>query len=417
MIGIKGSGMSALACILHDSGYQVTGSDVEETFFTEASLKERNIPIYPFSPSNIKDEQLVIAGNAFKDEHPEVSEAIKKADKFYRYHDFLGEWLSSKTSVAISGAHGKTSTTGLMSTVFDRILPTSYLIGDGTGKGNANTTHFIFEACEYRRHFHAYKPDYAVITNIDFDHPDYYSSLEDVEDAFIQFAHGVKKGVVVCGDDLHTKNLTNLIPCYRYGIEDGNDVQAKNISVENGITHYDLWKDGEFVTHVTVPLVGRHHVQNSLAVLTVSLLEGLEIEKVKKALMEYRGVKRRFQVIQDGEYVVVDDYAHHPTEIRATMDTARLTYPTQKLVAIFQPHTFTRTQTFLDEFAESLKLADAVYLCPIFGSAREQKGDLDITDLQNKIPNSHILTEVNVKDLLDEKDSVLLFMGAGEVGS
>lgn len=416
MIGIKGSGMSALACILHDNGYHVTGSDVEETIFTERSVRERNISISSFSPANITEDVWVIAGNAFSDEHPEVQEAKQKAKRFFRYHEFIGNWwMPNKISVAISGAHGKTSTTGLMSTVFQDAVSTSYLIGDGTGKGVKDTTHFVFEACEYRRHFLAYKPDYAVITNIDFDHPDYFSSLEDVTNAFQQFANGVKKALIVCGDDKQTNHISSPVPIYRYGLQDGNDLQAKDITVQQGCTVFSLWKQGENLGNVTIPMVGTHHIQNTLSVIMVGLLEGFSLERMQASLVTHKGTQRRFQTIHEEQYLVIDDYAHHPTEIRATLETARLKYPEKKIVAIFQPHTFTRTKTFLQEFADSLQDADSVYLCPIFGSAREQKGELSIVDLQEKVENSRILEEHSVSQLLQEKEAVLLFMGAGDI--
>src|SRR5690625_2360179 len=183
-IGIKGTGMSALAHILHDSGEKVQGSDVEKRFFTQDALEEKNIPIYPFSKSNIQDEYIIIAGNAFSDDHIEVKEALDRGVTFYRYHEFLGEWLKQYTSIAVTGTHGKTSTTGLLSHVLNKSIHISYLIGDGTGKRHVESQYFVFEVCEYRRHFLQYQPDYAVMTNIDFDHPDYFTSIEDVFDAF-----------------------------------------------------------------------------------------------------------------------------------------------------------------------------------------------------------------------------------------
>jgi len=415
MIGIKGSGMSALACILHDNGYSITGSDIEETIFTEESLRERNIPIYPFTPANIAEEQIIIAGNAFPDTHEEVAEALKKAKVFYRYHEFLGEWVNKHISIAISGTHGKTSTTGMMSCVFNDVYKTSYLIGDGTGKGTPDSTHFIFEACEYRRHFLAYQPDYAVVTNVDFDHPDYFSSLEDVQNAFTQFASGVKKGLIVCGDNVYAKGIHAEVPTYTYGVTEGNLLQAKNISTNEGHTKIDVWYKNEFIQEMVIPLVGTHHIQNTLAVVMVALLEKLPLDIAQSSLMIYKGVKRRFQTLLTENYVVIDDYAHHPTEISATLETARLTYPTKPIVAVFQPHTYTRMGKFMQEFADSLKGADKVYLCSIFGSAREKVAKLDITDLQKLIPQSEIIEEDNVDRLLKEKEAVLLFMGAGDI--
>ena len=200
-IGIKGTGMSALAQILHDSGEKVQGSDVEKHFFTQTALESKNIPVYSFSEQNITDELTIIAGNAFKDDHVEIKEAMKRGLPFYRYHEFLGEWLKQYTSVAITGAHGKTSTTGLLAHVLNEIGPISYLIGDGTGKGNVDSNYFVFEACEYKRHFLQYEPDYAIMTNIDFDHPDYFASIDDVFQAFQEMANNVKKGIIACGDD------------------------------------------------------------------------------------------------------------------------------------------------------------------------------------------------------------------------
>ena len=163
-IGIKGTGMSALAQILSDSGENVQGSDVEKRFYTQEALEEKNIPILPFSEENIKDDLTIIAGNAFSDDHPEIKAALESGLTFYRYHEFLGNWLKQYTSIAIAGAHGKTSTTGLLAHVLGNTYPISYLIGDGTGKGHVDSEYFVFEACEYRRHFLQYEPDYAVMT-------------------------------------------------------------------------------------------------------------------------------------------------------------------------------------------------------------------------------------------------------------
>lgn len=415
MIGIKGSGMSALACILHDNGYMVTGSDVTEPLFTDVCLREREITLLPFDKQNIEPDQWVIAGNAFGDDHEEVKEAKEKANQFDRYHNFLGRFIQQFTSIAITGAHGKTSTTGLMSAAFSACVPTSFLIGDGTGKGTRDTSHFVFEACEYRRHFHAYQPDYGVITNIDFDHPDYFHSLEDVKEAFETFAKGVKKGLVVCGDDVHTKGIKSSVPLHTYGIESHNNIQATAITVTEGSTTFTLQNEQQVVGQFTIPLVGTHHIQNALAVLAVALLENIPLENVQQAFDSYQGVKRRFQTILKEESVVIDDYAHHPSEINATLETARLSYPNREIVAIFQPHTFTRTAQFMEEFATSLRKADSVYLCPIFGSARETKGNTKIESLQEKISGSRLLHE-NTQPLLDEKrDAVFLFMGAGDI--
>ncbi|MER2048352.1 MAG: Mur ligase domain-containing protein, partial [Solibacillus sp.] len=199
--GIKGSGMSSLAQILFDAGEQVQGSDYETYYFTEQPLRDRGIEILNFDENNIKEGLTVIAGNAFNDDHPELVRARELGVEVIRYHKFLGEYSNRYTSIAITGAHGKTSTTGLMSHVVGGYMPTSYLIGDGTGSGKEDASYFVMEACEYRRHFLAYHPDYAIMTNIDFDHPDYFTSIDDVYDAFQQLALQVNKAIIACGDD------------------------------------------------------------------------------------------------------------------------------------------------------------------------------------------------------------------------
>ncbi len=228
-IGIKGSGMSSLAQILHDSSYKVQGSDVETYFFTEDALHERNISIYPFDENNIKVGMTVIAGNAFPDSHPEIEKAYELGIEVVRYHDFLGEYMQKFISIAVTGSHGKTSTTGLLAHVISGHAPSSYLIGDGTGKGLEDAEYFTFEACEYKRHFLAYSPDYAIMTNIDFDHPDYFKDLDDVLDAFGDMALRVKKAIIACGDDNHLQEIQANVPVVYYGFDESNDFAAKNI--------------------------------------------------------------------------------------------------------------------------------------------------------------------------------------------
>ncbi|SHH68236.1 UDP-N-acetylmuramate--L-alanine ligase [Virgibacillus chiguensis] len=413
-IGIKGTGMSALAQILHDSGENVQGSDVEKRFFTQEALEEKKIPIFPFAESNIKENYTVIAGNAFSDNHLEIKEARRLGVTFYRYHEFLGEWLKQYTSIAVTGAHGKTSTTGLLSHVLSSSFPISYLIGDGTGKGHVDSKYFVFEACEYRRHFLSYEPDYAIMTNIDFDHPDYFTSIDDVFSAFQSMVERVKKGIIACGDDEQLQRIQAKVPVVYYGFTDTNDFQAQNVmETENGTT-FDVFVRNTFYETFSIPMYGNHNVLNALAVIAICHYEGINAECMKH-LASFGGVKRRFTEKRIGNQILIDDYAHHPKEINATIDSARKKYPNKSIVAIFQPHTFTRTKTFLQEFADSLSQADHVYLCDIFGSAREESGQLTIHDLQKLVDNSSLLELTDTKGLQKFADSVLIFMGAGDI--
>ena len=414
-VGIKGAGMSSLAQIMHDLGHEVQGSDIEKYVFTEVALKNKGIKILPFNSDNIKEGMVVIQGNAFPDTHEEIVKAHDLKLDVIRYHDFLGHVIDQYTSVAVTGAHGKTSTTGLLSHVMNGDKKTSFLIGDGTGMGLPASDYFAFEACEYRRHFLSYHPDYAIMTNIDFDHPDYFKDIEDVASAFQSMAHNVKKAIIAWGDDEHLRQLEADVAIYYYGLNKNDDIYADNIQITDKGTQFDVYVNGEYYDQFLSPQYGDHNIQNALAVIAISYLEKMDVKNIKEALETFGGVKRRFNETNVANQVLVDDYAHHPREISATIETARKKYPNKDIVAVFQPHTFSRTQAFLEEFAASLSKADHVYLCEIFGSIRENTGDLTIQDLINRIDGSALIDENNI-DVLEQFDNaVILFMGAGDI--
>lgn len=414
-VGIKGSGMSPLAQILHDMNYHVQGSDIEKYFFTQAPLEQRGISVLPFDKNNIKPGMTVIAGNAYPDEHEEIAEAKNQGLEVIRYHKYLGDFMKNYISIGVSGAHGKTSTTGLLSHVMQGGAPTSFLIGDGTGKGMKDSKYFVFEACEYRRHFLSYSPDYMIMTNIDFDHPDYFADVDDVFSAFQEMAMQVNKAIIACGDDEQLQKMQANVPVLFYGFNEENDFQARNIETTPDGTSFDVLVRNEYYGSFSIPMYGDHTIMNALSVIALCHYEGFDIEVVQAQLKTFTGVKRRFTEKKVQNQVLIDDYAHHPTEIRATLDSASKKYPDREIVAIFQPHTFTRTQTFLDEFADCLRKADHVYLCDIFGSARENHGKLTIQDLQKKIEDATLLDAEDPSKLSRHTDAVLIFMGAGDI--
>ncbi|MGX7198984.1 UDP-N-acetylmuramate--L-alanine ligase [Enterococcus nangangensis] len=415
-VGIKGTGMSSLALILHQKGYRVQGSDIEKYFFTQRDLEKAGIPLLPFSANNIKQDMIVIAGNAFPDTHEEIEEANHLNVPVIRYHDFIGKFIQPYTSISVSGSHGKTSTTGLLAHVLSGVAPTSYLIGDGTGHGDPHAKFFAFEACEYRRHFLAYSPDYSIFTNIDFDHPDYYTNIDDVFNAFQTMANQVKKGIFAYGDDPYLRKIKTGVPVYYYGLKETDDIYATNIERTTEGSAFDVYHGSDFVGHFVLPAFGQHNILNSLGVIAVAYFEKLDMALVAKEMLTFKGVKRRFSEKKVADMVIVDDYAHHPAEIKATIDGARQKYPDKEIIAVFQPHTFSRTIALLDDFAEALDLADKIYLCDIFSSAREKSGNVKIEDLGAKIKKGGtVLKEDNVSPLLDHHDAVAIFMGAGDV--
>jgi UDP-N-acetylmuramate--alanine ligase len=225
----------------------------------------------------------------------------------------------------------------------------------------------------------------------------------------------VKKGIFAYGDDEQLQKIQAKVPVLFYGFGEENDYQAKNIVKTTNGTSFDVFIRNTFYDSFSIPIFGNHSVLNALAVIGLCHYEEIDVEVVKEQLTTFQGVKRRFTEKRFGTQILIDDYAHHPTEIRATIDAARQKYPDREIVVVFQPHTFTRTQAFLEGFADSLQLADKTYLCAIFGSVRENHGKLSIKDLQGKISGSEIISEEDTSVLNAHENSVIIFMGAGDI--
>ena len=415
-IGIKGSGMSSLAQIAYDMGHEVQGSDEETYFFTQEKLEQRNIPMYGYNAENIKEGFEVILGNAFDETHIEYRAAKDLGLKIYTYAQFLGKLLDEIPSIAVTGAHGKTTTSTMVSNIFKHNFVTSFLIGDGTGHGEKNSDYIVAEACEYYRHFLAYHPNYAIVTNIDFDHPDYFNDEHDMFDAFQSFVNQVKDTVVICGDDRLASQLKpSTAKVVTYGFNEGNDYQIKNVKTTSENSEFDVYKNSELLGTFTMAVFGLHDISNATSAIALADICGLSIDEIQQSLGSYQHAERRFTEHKVGTNIVVDDYAHHPSEIKATIDSARRKYSDKQIIAIFQPHTYTRTAKFLNEFAESLLTADKVFLCPIFASVREKEKIVGIEDLQKVTPGSEIIYGEENFDKLNFDNSVILFMGAGNI--
>lgn len=414
-IGIKGTGMASLARILHDKGNTVLGSDIEKETFTQGPLLKAGIKILPFDPANLKTGMTVIKGNAFSDDHPEVRQAKKMGLPILTYPEAVENEVVNHTSIGIAGAHGKTSTTALLSHVLAAVEPTSYLIGDGVGKGIAGDRFFVFEADEYRDHFSAYHPDYAIMTNIDFDHPDYFKDIDDVRASFETYGRQVKKAIFAWGDDANLRKLDVDVPVYYYGTGEKDDFRAKNIKRTPAGSTYDAYFKDQKLGTFTIHLYGEHSILNSLAVLAVAYMEHVDMDQIKKELANFHGVKRRFSETDVAGDKLIDDYAHHPNEIKATIDAARQKFPDKEVVAVFQPHTYSRLAAYIDDFAKTLSRADKVYVTPIFASIREKSGSVSSEDLEAKIPGSEGIDMDSIDKLSQYHDAVVIFMGAGDI--
>ena len=417
-IGIKGTGMSALACFLKDLGYEVKGSDVERHFFTEKGLNERSIEILPYDEKNITKDMIIIKGNVIKEDHPEYLKAKALDLKIYTYQEMITKLTKMFMTITVAGCHGKTTTSTMAYQVLNAIKGANCLIGDGTGIANKENKYFVLEACEYQRHFLSYTPYYAIITNIELDHVDYYKDIDDVIDAFTEYANNAEKMVIACGDDPYTHSLEVNKPIFYYGLDEDNDIIAKDVEyTENGVT-FDVFVEDNYYGHFDLPLYGKHMLLDALAVISLCYYERFDAKEVSKILKTFHAARRRFNETVVGSNVVIDDYAHHPTELKCTIKSARQKYPDKKLIVIWGPHTYSRTKAFKDEYIEILKTVDKAYIMDIY-AARETQGDIDIdiNDIIKAIPNAEHITQDEINKLLDYKDSVLLFMSPNDLTS
>lgn len=419
LAGIKGTGMSALALILNDLGFDVIGyDDAAEHRFTEDKLVERGIKIYTETNDEMDDNTIVVYSPALNiNKHPELIKASNMGLKIYEYQEMLAKLTNKFDTICISGCHGKTTTTSMISHIFDGLGGCNYLIGDGRGQGARSSKKFVLEACEYRRHFLAYNPEYVIITNIDLDHTDYFKNIDDVISAYEEFANKASKMVIACGDNQYTHSLKINPQIYYYGLDDDNDIQAKNVEYSNEGTSFDVFIEGEYYGHFNLPLFGKHMLLNSLAAIALCHYERMDAKEVAKMLKTFKGAERRFKETIIGSNVIIDDYAHHPAEVKVTIKAARQKYPDKKVIAVFKAHTFSRVQEFCDDFVNALNLADKAYIMDI-NYDREDPNDypgVNAYTIIDKLDNGDYIEKGMADKLLEYDNAVILFMSSKEI--
>jgi UDP-N-acetylmuramate--alanine ligase len=427
--------MSALAQIsaqIEDA--TISGSDVEECFFTDSVLERAHIPVLSFSPKNVENADLVVASAAYTNLHPEISRAIELNIPVLTYPQYLGRLLSKKRGISVSGTHGKTSTTAMIGLVMLQAgLDPSIVVGSDVPSigGNAHSgkgEFFLAESCEYRRHFLNYSPEHLVITNIDFDHPDYFKDLDDVISAFAELAKKVpaQGHIYVWEEDPNRKSLISEALFTTFGLSETADVRATEILFQDERSSMKIMIKGEYVGDLTLHVAGRHNIINALATIALCHEIGIPIQVILFNLSLFNGTKRRFEHIGSNKNgaLIVDDYAHHPTEIRTTLEGARLSFPDRRIRAIFQPHTFSRTEKLLQEFSQSFQGADEVVVADIFASAREQEhhtvSSLTLAELIVKqgVKARYIGTLEDIGTYLTKTlgpDDLVITLGAGDI--
>jgi UDP-N-acetylmuramate--alanine ligase len=395
-IGIGGTGLSAIARLLLEMGFTVSGSDRAMSPFAEALQRDGATVHVGHNAVNVVGADWVVRSSAVGDDNPEVQEAKKRNIPVYKRSDFLGRLMEDRVGIAVAGTHGKTTTTGMIAwTLFAMGRDPSFIIGSTltnlktnarAGKGRA----FVIEADEYDRMFLGLKPQIAIVTNLEHDHPDCYPTFDDMRAAFQSFTALLppEGTLIACIDDPEASSLMNE------ALRGGHNVVAYGLQGESTISSSqwmlarntkpntrggfdfdaasNLFPDVQSV-HVSLQVPGKHNVQNALAVLAVVTLLGLPSKKAAEALGEFRGTGRRFEIIGEVNGItVINDYGHHPTEIKATLAAARARYTGRRIVAVWQPHTYSRTQTLFEQFASSFPDADEVVASEVYAS-REPK--------------------------------------------
>jgi UDP-N-acetylmuramate--alanine ligase len=435
-IGIKGAGMAAVAKILQARGVEVSGSDTDEIFFTDQILRQSNIKFYEkFSLKNVPQyADLAVYSTAYNEANNVEFRAAKSMNlPMMSYPEILGGLFNKKMGLAVCGTHGKTTTSAMLAAALKNTNadPTA-VIGSKVlewkssslaGKGDF----FVAEADEYQNKLKYYNPFAVILTSVDWDHPDYFPTFKKYKKVFSDFVAKIPRHgfLVVWGDSAVTNEVACSAQCeiIKYGFLEDNDVICVKSQIDKqkfSVKYSDKYL-GEFETR----LIGDHNILNITAVVAMCYKLNLDMEKVREAIKNFQGTARRFEYIgQRNGAILIDDYAHHPEEIKATLKAASEQYSEKNIITVFHPHTFTRTKVLLSEFSQSFNDADEIIIIDIYGSARESQGGVTSEDLVNLINKydhykaKHISTINETVEYLRDKigpNNVVISMGAGDV--
>ncbi|PIP28094.1 MAG: UDP-N-acetylmuramate--L-alanine ligase [Candidatus Moranbacteria bacterium CG23_combo_of_CG06-09_8_20_14_all_35_22] len=432
MIGIKGSGVIAVVEILHSMGVEITGSDTNEKFFTDEILQKLNIPYFEkFEAKNIpSDVDLVVYSTAYNENNNvEFKEAKRRSLEMISYPEILAKLFNEKYGIAVCGTHGKTTTSAMLAHTLKEIgVDPSAVIGSRVinWEGNALSgkgEFFVAETDEFQNKLRMYNPKGIILTSLDFDHPDTFPNFADYKNAFADFVVRIPKTgfLVVWGDSVDTLEVSKETICQvlTYGFGEENDYKISSLELQK----FEVEHNGKSLGGFEIKLIGKHNILNATAVIAVCHKLNLDLEKVKEALKNFQGTKRRFEYIgQSNGAILIDDYGHHPEEIKATLKGAREIYPQKNIWAVFQPHLYSRTEALLQEFSQSFSDIDHVIVLDIYGSARENDGkvnSLDLVKLINKFDRdkAQYLKTIDeaVKFLQDKigSEDIVIAIGAG----
>lgn len=430
-VGIGGSGMSGIAELLLNQGYTITGSDIRESQ-TTIRLKELGAKIYiGHSEDNIKDADVVVYSSAVKMDNPELVRAKQLNIPIIPRGEMLAELMRFKYGIAVAGSHGKTTTTSMIGTILGLSgLDPTVVIGGKLSAFGSNAKlgrgeFLVAESDESDGSFLRLTPTIVTINNIDIEHIGFYRDLEDIKDAFVKFANKVPfYGAVALNID--DENIKSILPriekkIIKFGLSDEATIKAEDIQIVSG--RYKFRVKGYSEIHLSVP--GKHNIYNALAAISVALELGLPFCVIKEALENFKNAGRRFEIKFDRDITVIDDYAHHPTELKATLSAARDYYPDRRIIAIFQPHRYSRLKALFDEFVDSFEKPDIVLITDVYSAGEQPIEGISGQSLAEEISKKR--ENVFYTPTLDEaknfvistakKGDIILILGAGNITS
>lgn len=434
-MGIGGISMSGLAEILLGAGFSICGSDQKESDLTKQLIAKGAVINYPQSADNItNDIDVIVYTAAIRDDNPEMIAAKASGKPMLTRAELLGQIMDNyKESIAISGTHGKTTTTSMISQILLETKDDPTISVGGILEAIHSNVHvgdsdiFVTEACEYTNSFHSFFPKYNIILNVEADHLDFFKTLENVRASFKKFAGNTKNdGLLIVNKSIPALDeIIEGLSCriLTYDMKEGADIYPTEISFDAGFASYVPVYKGEKLGRVQLSVPGEHNISNSLAVIMLAIEMGIPYECIVSGLKKFHGADRRFQL--KGKFngaTVIDDYAHHPTEISASLAAAK-NFPKNRLIVVFQPHTYTRTMSFMDEFAAALSAADMVILADIYAAREPDIYGISSKNLADKLSDfsceTHYLgTFENIEKFLEKNlinDDLLITMGAGDV--
>ena len=416
-IGIKGTGMSTLAQILSDLGNEVSGyDDAKDYKFTQKGLDDRNIKIYYDNDHNIDKDTIVTYSVAFKEDHKEMKRVRELGLTIKKYNEIMQDVIAQFKTIGVSGTHGKTTTSSMIRHILEETIGCNFFIGAGDGKVSKENEYYVVESDEFNRHFTAYHPTYSIITNIEREHMECYKDLDDIRNTFEIFANQTSNLVVANGDNEEVRKINYKTKVLFYGFNDNNDVVIKDLELKENGSVFDLFINNELYGNFDIPLFGRHMVANAAAAITICKEIGISYEDIHKALESFINAKRRMETEVIGDTTIIDDYAHHPTEIKATLEGIKQKYPHKKIVVVFRPNTYSRTKDFTNEFIEALQVADKVYMTEVSANREKQEDYPGVTShlIADKIKDSEMVEEETINKLEKEKGNVVTFMGCAD---